>query len=77
MQQPLIYLRHVLVLFMGLQLQHSLLKLVFIKKVLVVGAETLSKFVNWHDRNTCIIFADGAGAAVFGEVETRLWYVIF
>lgn len=39
------------------------------KKVLVVGAETLSKFVNWHDRNTCIIFADGAGAAVFGEVE--------
>ena len=39
------------------------------KKVLVVGAETLSKFVNWHDRNTCIIFADGAGAAVYGEVE--------
>lgn len=39
------------------------------KKVLVVGAETLSKFVNWKDRNTCIIFADGAGAAVFGVVE--------
>lgn len=39
------------------------------KKVLVVGAETLSKFVNWEDRNTCIIFADGAGAAVFGVVE--------
>ncbi len=39
------------------------------KKVLVVGAETLSKFVNWQDRNTCIIFADGAGAAVFGAVE--------
>lgn len=39
------------------------------KKILVVGAETLSKFVNWHDRNTCIIFADGAGAAVFGQVE--------
>lgn len=40
------------------------------KKVLVVGAETLSKFVNWHDRNTCIIFADGAGAAVYGQVES-------
>lgn len=39
------------------------------KKVLVVGAETLSKFINWKDRNTCIIFADGAGAAVFGTVE--------
>lgn len=39
------------------------------KKVLVVGAETLSKFVNWKDRNTCIIFADGAGAAVYGVVD--------
>lgn len=39
------------------------------KKVLVVGAETLSKFVNWKDRNTCIIFADGAGAAVYGIVD--------
>ena len=39
------------------------------KKVLVIGAETLSKYVNWEDRNTCIFFGDGAGAAVFGEVE--------
>ncbi len=39
------------------------------KKVLVIGAETLSKFVNWKDRNTCIIFSDGAGAAVYGVVE--------
>lgn len=39
------------------------------KKILVVGAETLSKFVNWKDRNTCIIFADGAGAAVYGVVD--------
>ena len=39
------------------------------KKVLVVGAETLSKFVNGKDRNTCIIFADGAGAAVYGVVD--------
>lgn len=39
------------------------------KKVLVVGAETLSKYVNWEDRNTCILFGDGAGAAVFGAVE--------
>ena len=39
------------------------------KKVLVIGAETLSKYVNWEDRNTCILFGDGAGAAVFGAVE--------
>lgn len=33
-------------------------------KVLVIGAETLSSRVNWQDRNTCIVFGDGAGAAV-------------
>lgn len=31
---------------------------------LVVGAETLSRIVNWSDRNTCVLFADGAGAIV-------------
>lgn len=39
------------------------------QKVLVVGAETLSKLVNWKDRNTCVLFGDGAGAAVLGSVE--------
>ncbi len=39
------------------------------KKVLVIGAEILSRVVNWEDRNTCILFGDAAGAAVFGEVE--------
>jgi 3-oxoacyl-[acyl-carrier-protein] synthase III len=34
--------------------------------VLVIGAEKLSQWVDWTDRSTCIIFADGAGAAVFG-----------
>jgi 3-oxoacyl-[acyl-carrier-protein] synthase III len=36
------------------------------KKILVIGAETLSSRVNWNDRNTCILFGDGAGAAVMG-----------
>ncbi len=36
-------------------------------KVLVIGAETLSGRLNWQDRNTCILFGDGAGAAVFGH----------
>lgn len=39
------------------------------KKVLVVAAETLSKITNWEDRNTCVLFGDGAGAAVLGPVE--------
>lgn len=35
-----------------------------IKNALVVGTETLSRFVDWKDRNTCILFGDGAGAFV-------------
>ncbi len=38
-------------------------------KVLVIGAETLSSRLNWQDRNTCILFGDGAGAAVFGHTD--------
>jgi len=38
------------------------------KKVLVIGAETLSRILDWTDRNTCVLFGDGAGAAVLGEV---------
>ena len=34
------------------------------RNVLVIGAETLSRFVDYTDRNTCILFGDGAGAAV-------------
>lgn len=32
--------------------------------VLVIGAETLSKIINWEDRNTCVLFGDGAAAAI-------------
>lgn len=35
-----------------------------INKVLVIGAERISKLIDWQDRSTCIIFGDGAGAAV-------------
>lgn len=38
-----------------------------VKKVLVIGAERMSRIVNWKDRSTCVIFGDGAGAAVLGE----------
>lgn len=39
------------------------------KNVLVIGAEVLSKILNWEDRNTCILFGDGAGAAVLQRSE--------
>jgi 3-oxoacyl-[acyl-carrier-protein] synthase-3 len=39
------------------------------KRALVVGTEALSKITNWHDRSTCILFGDGAGAAVVEPVD--------
>lgn len=38
--------------------------------VLVIGAEKLSSIVNWEDRNTCVLFGDGAGAAVLQNRTT-------
>lgn len=40
------------------------------KTVLVVGAETLSKLVDWEDRGTCVLFGDGAGATVLSASDT-------
>lgn len=34
------------------------------KKALVIGADVITKLVNWEDRNTCVLFGDGAGAVV-------------
>ncbi|MDO9508804.1 MAG: beta-ketoacyl-ACP synthase III [Thermovirgaceae bacterium] len=41
------------------------------KKVLVIGAEALSRLVDWTDRNTCVLFGDGAGAVVLGVSEGK------
>lgn len=41
-------------------------------KILVIGSEVLSRVTNWEDRNTCVLFGDGAGAAVItGTREDR------
>ncbi len=40
------------------------------KNALVVGAETLSSVTDWQDRNTCVLFGDGAGAAVISEAKS-------
>ena len=39
------------------------------KTALIIGAETLSRIVDWSDRSTCVLFADGAGAAVVRAAE--------
>ena len=41
------------------------------KTSLVVGAEVLTQFVNWQDRTSCILFGDGAGAAVLEQVPAN------
>ncbi|MDX8389091.1 MAG: beta-ketoacyl-ACP synthase III [Mariprofundaceae bacterium] len=40
------------------------------KRVLLIGAESMSRIVNWQDRNTCVLFGDGAGAVVL-EADSR------
>ena len=47
-----------------LELAKSLIESGSKKNILIIGAEKLSKIVDWADRTTCILFADGAGAAV-------------
>ncbi len=51
------------------QIADNMIRLGQVKTALVIGAETLSKIVDWTDRNTCVLFGDGAGAAVFTAVE--------
>ena len=47
------------------------------KTVLVIGGETMSKILNWDDRSTCILFGDGAGAAVLQPVKEGFGFLSF
>lgn len=51
----------------GISIASQFIKGGLVKKALVIGVETLSKLVNWEDRNTCVLFGDGAGAAILTE----------
>lgn len=53
----------------GLSIADQYIRNGFAKKVLVIGAEVLSRIIDWSDRNTCILFGDGAGAAVVEACE--------
>lgn len=41
------------------------------KKALIIGSEVLSKTLDWQDRSTCVLFGDGAGAAVLSESNSQ------
>ena len=64
----------------SLQVADSFLKCGNAKNILVIGAETLSKIVDWEDRRTCVLFGDGAGAVIIsaskesrGILATKLY----
>ena len=48
----------------AISIVNSMIKTKQCKKALVVGADTLSRLLNWEDRTTCVLFGDGAGAVV-------------
>lgn len=56
----------------ALQTADAYIRSGFAKTALIIGAETLSKMVDWTDRSTCILFADGAGAAIVTERENGI-----
>lgn len=43
----------------------------FAKRILVIGAETFSRILDWQDRTTCVLFGDGAGAVVLEAAEGK------
>lgn len=64
----------------GLSIADSFIRTMTYKRILVVGAEALTKFLDWEDRTTCVLFGDGAGAAILeattedrGIIATKLY----
>jgi len=64
----------------GLSIADSFIKSGMYKRILLTGAEVLSKFTDWQDRSTCILFGDGAGSVILeaangesGIISTHLY----
>ncbi len=62
----------------ALSIADNFIKLGQIKSALVIGAETMTRVVDWNDRGTCVLFGDGAGAVILqasdkpGIINTKL-----
>ncbi len=54
----------------GLSVADSFIKSGAYKRILLVGAETLSRFTDWEDRTTCVLFGDGAGAVILEATKS-------
>ncbi|MDR1333190.1 MAG: ketoacyl-ACP synthase III [Holosporales bacterium] len=65
----------------GLSVADSMMQSMNLKNILLIAAETLTKFVDWTDRATCVLFGDGAGAILLqradgdgrGVISTKLY----
>lgn len=55
----------------GVNMAYAYMKSGIYKNAVVIGAETLSKIMDWNDRSTCVLFGDGAGAAVLALSEDK------
>ncbi|MCK4545870.1 MAG: ketoacyl-ACP synthase III [Candidatus Eisenbacteria sp.] len=53
----------------GITIADSFIRTGMCRKILVIGAEMLSRITNWEDRTTCVLFGDGAGAALLEPCE--------
>ena len=60
----------------GLGIVDAYMKADTVRTALVVGAETLSKMMDWNDRSTCVLFGDGAGAAVVRSDESGIMSMV-
>ena len=60
----------------GLGIVDAYMKADTVRNALVVGAETLSKMMDWNDRSTCVLFGDGAGAAVVRSDESGIMSMV-
>lgn len=54
----------------GLSVADNFIKAGQSQTVLVIGAETFSRILDWQDRNTCVLFGDGAGAVVLRAIDS-------
>ncbi len=61
----------------GLHLANGLISSGLHKKILVIGAETLSNITDYADRNTCIVFGDGSGAVLVERDEVQSDFISF
>ena len=55
----------------GLSVADNFIRAGQAKTVLVIGAETMSRILDWNDRGTCVLFGDGAGAAVLSASQAK------